>query len=398
MKLASGEQETQIQNKKQTLYPASHILPYGCAINFNFLDTSFTFGEFYKITNQIFNMKKTNYLSLIMFMLAFFLINPLFAQDKKKDEKKDDKKESDDKEGKDKKKKKEGKIKPYKDIITEEAVSDTGLFIVHKVADKYYFELTPTVIDKEILVVSRVSGFVKGLSFGGAGQKTRPQQVIRWQKKGDKILLRSVSYNSVASHDEPIYKSVRNNNFEPIVAAYDIKTFGGDSTTYVIEVNSLFTTDIPMIGALSSSQRKNFGVSSLDGKRSMIDYMKAFPKNVEVRHIMTYKGSKLPDNRLTNTLSVEMNQSFIELPEKPMQPRYYDARVAYFSIQQTNYSSDEHKAAKERFITKWNLKPKDMEAFKRGELVEPIEPIVYYLDPGTPEEWRPYLKQGVEDW
>ncbi len=227
--------------------------------------------------------------------------------------------------------------------------------------------------------------------------KSRPQQVIRFQKKGDKILLRSVSYNSVASEEDPVYKSVRNNNFEPVVQSFDISAYAQDSAA-VVDVTSFFTSDIPMIGPLTDRQRKNFKIKGLDKSRSLISSVKSYPKNVEVRHILTYNGDELPDNQRTGTLSLEMNQSIILLPEDPWMPRYHDERVGFFSVRQTDYSMDEQKAAEKRFITRWRLEPKDKEAYRRGELVEPVKPIVYYLDPGTPEKWAPYIKQGVEDW
>ena len=294
--------------------------------------------------------------------------------------------------------KKKSKFKDYSEIITDEAVSQEGLFGVHKVDDKYYFELDNDLLEKEILVVSRIAGYVKNLSFGGAGMKSRPQQVIRWQRHEDKILLRSVSYTSVANPDEPIYQSVKNNNFEPIIRTFDIKTIAEDSSSVVVDVTNLFTSDVPMIGALMDYQRKRFGIRNLDAKRTFINYMKAFPNNVEVRHILTYNGTDLPDNGLTQSLSLEMNQSFILLPEEPMQPRLADSRVGYFSVNQVDYSLNEQKAGTRTYITKWRLEPKDPEAYARGELVEPIKPIVYYVDPGTPEKWRPFIKQGVEDW
>jgi hypothetical protein len=293
--------------------------------------------------------------------------------------------------------KKEEKKDPYEKLI-EDAEVQEGLFTVINKDGKTYFEIPEDLLEREILIVSRISGFVKGLNFGGAGTKSRPQQVIRWQKHGKKLLLRSVSYNSVASEEDPVYQSVKNNNFEPIIAAFDIKAMGEDSTSAVADVTSMFTTDIPMIGAMYDRQRKSFGIKGLDKARSMVMYTKAFPKNVEVRHVLTYRGSSLPDNQLTGTLSVEMNQSFIILPDDPMQPRYYDPRVSYFSIAQTNYSLDAQRAETQRFITRWRLEPKDMEAWKRGELVEVKKPIIYYIDPATPEQWAPYIKQGVDDW
>ena len=294
--------------------------------------------------------------------------------------------------------KKNGKFKPYSEVITEAAVTDSGLIVVHNVDDTYYFEFPFDLLEKELLVVSRITGHVKNLNFGGAGMKTRPQQVVRWQRLGSKVLLRSVSYNSVADFDQPVYQSVRNNNFEPVVMTFDITAFNTDSTALVFDVGALFTTDVEMIGALSKTQRKDFEIKSLDGKRSFITSAKSFPQNVEIRHILTYSGSKLPDNAVTNTLSVGMNQSFIMLPETPMQARYYDSRVGYFSVEQTNYSLDEQRAAKQRFITRWRLVPSNLAAFRRGELVDPVKPITYYVDSATPEKWRPYIKQGIEDW
>ncbi len=289
-------------------------------------------------------------------------------------------------------------IKAYSDVITKDAITDQGLFTTHKIEDKYYFEIADSLLQREILVVSRISGTIQNFNFGGAGMKARGQQVWRWQKKDNKLLIRAVSHNSVADEEKPIYESVRNNNFEPIIHSFDIKAISDDSSRYVVEVNSLFTTDIPMIGPLNANQRRNFGVRSLDKSRSLIEGMKSFPLNTEVRHILTYNATQLPSNRNTNSLSIEMNQSLVLLPKEPMMARLHDRRVGFFSVAQIDYGADEQKATRKQYITRWRLEPKDPAAFSRGELVEPIKQIVYYIDPATPIKWRPYLKQGVEDW
>lgn len=331
-------------------------------------------------------------ISVFLVLLAFSGEAQIFKKKKKVEEKVEEVKPK-------KEKKKDGKIKAFDEVITEDAISDDGLWGVHKVVDKHYFEIGDSVLEKEILVVSRIKGFVKNLNFGGAGVKSRPQQVIRWQKKDHKILLRSVSHNSVASEELPIYESVRNNNFEPIIQIFDIKAYSADSTGYVIEVDGLFNSDIDMIGAMYPFQERRFGIKGVDKNRSFISSTKAFPTNVEVSHVLTYRGGdQIPDNRLTSTLSVEMNQSFIVLPEEPMQSRHYDPRIGYFSIQQTDYGSDEQKAFTNRYITKWRLEPEDEEAYARGELVKPKKQIVYYIDPATPKKWVPYIKAGVTDW
>lgn len=289
-------------------------------------------------------------------------------------------------------------IQTFDSFKKEEMQVDEGLFTIYQNKDKFYFEIPEALLEREILIVSRIAGIVDGFSFGGAGMKSRDQQVIRWQRMNDKLLLRSVLYNNVASMEKPIYTAVRNNNFEPIVATFKIKAYNADTTGLIIEANSLFEKDVPMIGGVSDGQRKRFKVKGLDASRSMITSMRAFPENVEVRHILTYKADELPSGSPVDVLSLEMNQSMIMLPEKPMRPRMFDERVGYFRVRQIDYGLDEQKAAERTYITRWRLEPKDPEAFKRGELVEPIKPIVYYIDPGTPTEWRKYLKQGVEDW
>lgn len=288
--------------------------------------------------------------------------------------------------------------KPYSEVITGVAQTDEGLFTIHKVDDKYYYEIPDSTLGREMLLVSRIAATPQDLSFGGAGMKARSQQVIRWQQKEDKILIRHVSHESIADPEEPVYESVKNNNFEPVVYSFDIETIGEDSVTKVIDVTEFFTSDVPLISGLSDNQRSRFQVRRLDSGRSFIDTVRSYPKNVEVRHILSYEANNPPDFDASGTISLEMNQSMILLPEEQMEKRLVDERIGYFSINQVQYGGNVHKADEKHFVTRYKLIPKDKEAYLRGELVEPEEPIVYYVDPATPEIWRPYLKKGIEDW
>lgn len=292
----------------------------------------------------------------------------------------------------------ESDFKSYSKVITDEAQTDEGLFDVHKVDGDYYYEIPDSLLNRELLLVSRISGTTQNLSFGGAGMKARSQQVVRWQRKDDKILLRHVSYESVADPDQPVYKSVQNNNFEPVVYTFDIETIGEEEKTKVIEVTDFFTSDVDLISGLDSGQRQQFKVRRLDDERSMIDSVRSYPRNIEVRHILTYDAQNPPDDEATNTISLEMNQSMILLPEEKMDRRTVDQRVGYFNIEQYDYGEKAQKAAQFEYITRWELIPKDKEAYLNGELVEPKEPLVYYIDSATPPRWRKYLIQGVEDW
>jgi hypothetical protein len=139
-------------------------------------------------------------------------------------------------------------------------------------------------------------------------------------------------------------------------------------------------------------------VRNLDASRSFLNKISSYPENIEVVQDFTYNASNPPSAARTGSISLQMNQSMILLPETPMQPRLHDPRVGWFTVSQYDYGSEELKSDRKTYIRRWRLEPKDPEAYARGELVEPIKPIVYYLDPGTPEKLRKYIKQGVEDW
>jgi hypothetical protein len=295
--------------------------------------------------------------------------------------------------------KKSSPFKKYNEIITDEAHSQTGLFAVHKIGEKNYYEVPFSMLNKDMLLVSSISKIADGLGGGyvNAGS-TMNEQVIRWSRFQNSIHLRSISFSHIASDTLPIYQSVVANNYDPIIAAFTIEAFNGDSTAALIEVSDLFLSDNPAISGMSESMRKEYKVKNLDKKRSFISRMDTYPKNIEVRHDMTFIATEPPSNSRSGTISMEMSQSMYLLPEKPMQPRLYDKRVGWFTIRQIDYGSEALKSDEKTYIRRWRLEPKDPAAYSRGELVEPVKPIIYYLDPATPDKWRPFFRQGIEDW
>lgn len=292
-----------------------------------------------------------------------------------------------------KKEEKKDGPQPYDKVITAKAATDQGVFAVHKVDDKYYYEIPANMFGKEFLNVTRIAKTAENIGYGGEEVN---EQVLRWQRKGDKVYLRMVSYNNVASDSLPIVTSVRNSNFEPIVYGFDVKAYGKDSSA-VVEVTPMLTKDVPAFG-LDDRRRKQYKVTAVDAERTFVESIKSYPINIEARNVITYKAGEAPSNSDVGSISLEINNSMVLLPEKPMMPRIMDRRAGYFGIRHTDYGMDEQKATERAYIARWRLEPKDPEAYKRGELVEPVKPIVYYIDPATPEKWRPYLKQGVEDW
>lgn len=321
---------------------------------------------------------KKNY---ILFMLLTFLAFSLQGQSKKS------KNES-----------KEKKEKTFDDIIGKDAKSDEGLFNIHEVKDKFYYEIPDTLLGKEMLMVTRIAKTANGLGFGGGKQNT---QVVRWVKKRNNIILRIVSYENVAADSLPIHEAVNNSNFEPIIASFAIEAKGKDSLkpSTLIEVTKLFTNDVKTLG-ISNRYKKRYKISSVDTKRSYIESLKAYPLNIEARHVKTYKSSAPPSNGSLQAFSVEINNSMILLPETPMKRRYFDRRVGWFARSQVDYGLAAQESKSVTYLDRWRLevKEEDKEKFAKGELVEPKKPIVYYIDRATPEQWRPYIKQGIEDW
>ena len=285
-------------------------------------------------------------------------------------------------------------MRAYSEVITDEAVTDEGLFDIHRIGETLFYEIPVRRLGEEMLLLSRVARAPDGAGYGGSKTNT---SVVRWERSGDRVLLRLVSYENVADSTQPIARAVRNSNFEPVIQAFDIEAMSPDSAGVVIDVTDLFTTDVPMLG-LPSFRRQAYGVRRLDTDRTFVEWAQSFPTNIEVRRVLTYEATEAPSNAATNTLSAEMHHSMLVLPEDPMQPRLCDPRVGFFDVEQVDYGLDTQRATERCYITRWRLEPSDPAAYARGETVDPVEPIVYYIDPATPEKWRPWLKMGVEDW
>ncbi len=285
-------------------------------------------------------------------------------------------------------------IEPYDEVITEEAVTDSGLFVTHLVDGDLHYEIPRSELDRPKLWVSRIARAQQGAGFGGLKTSSR---VVRWTyRPGDqKVLLRDVSYEVVADSTTSVYRSVRNSSFEPVIMAFDVKTFGPDSAL-VVEVTDLFTSDVPEF-----SPKELINAASLDGDRSFLEEVLAFPDNVDVRALLTFRpkpdaeeGGFFIQGTDAETISLVMHHSMVRLPEDPMEPRLADDRVGFFEVRQYDYSLPEHESAQRRMITRWRL------ACPEGETppCEPVEPIVFYVGPGTPEKWKPYIRAGIEDW
>ena len=262
--------------------------------------------------------------------------------------------------------------------------------------NKLYFEISKNLLGRELLVVTRLAQLPGDYAgYLNAGSKTA-EHVVQFEKHAKKILLKEVSFTNISDEEDPISLSVAVNNFKPILGAFDIKN--SEDNRYLIDVSGYFMSDSPGFNIIRSYEKDNYKMGGVDKKRSFIDSARSFPRNTEILHTLTFSVNKAPRGNRTKTFSFQINHSIIALPDDPMPVRYEDERVGWFTLNKINYSSEKLKSDSYNIVRKWRLEPSDIDAYNRGELVEPIKPIVYYLDPGTPMKWRKYFKMGIEDW
>ncbi|HEV8144993.1 MAG TPA: zinc-dependent metalloprotease [Bryobacteraceae bacterium] len=291
---------------------------------------------------------------------------------------------------------------PYDRVITKDAKTSKGMFTVHQVKERYYFEIPKGELNKELLWNTQISKTTLGAGYGG-GQLV--DRVVRWDLRGNRVLLLDVNFGLTADPTQPIAIAVKAANNDAIIMTFPVAAFAKDGSP-VIEVSRLFTGDLPEFSA-----RQRLGATAVDASRTFVDRISPYPQNVESEVTVTYTrtaggaaqpgggrgpgGGGLGSGQMRpGSATVVLHHSMVRLPEKPMMPRRFDERVGYFTTSRMDYSMNEYKAERARYIARWRLEKKDPSA----AISEPVKPIVYYIDAATPKKWVPWLKKGVEDW
>lgn len=300
-------------------------------------------------------------------------------------------------------------LKPYAQVITPKAKSSFGFLTVHKVDNNYFFEIPDSMLNRDILIVNRISKAPTSRQKSRVGYPgdILGSKVIRFENKDNKrILVREYSYRERSENKDGMFQSVRNSNTQPIVANFGIETIKKDSLTrnYVINVSVFLQKENPLF-SFDADSKEYIGLLNMVGEGTYIDTLKAFPKNIEISTTVTYQSKKgmsnvgfLETGSPRIPLTYELNSSMVLLPEVPMKARLFDPRVGYFTVGYTDFDSNPQGIEYKKLITRWRLEPKNEAAYLRGELVEPKKPITIYIDPATPKKWVSYLIQGVNDW
>ncbi|MBT8405692.1 MAG: zinc-dependent metalloprotease [Gemmatimonadetes bacterium] len=282
---------------------------------------------------------------------------------------------------------------PYDEVVPSSASTDEGLFDVHRVGDQLMFEIPDSLLGRDMIIMSRYHRVQQGLTNVGANMT--PNVVVRWERRMDRILMRAVTHSTTADPEDNVSIAVENQSFASILASLQIEARGDGSS--VVDVTDLYMGDTPAF-TLPASQRQRMAVRRYAADRSWLEWSRSFPINVEVRVVQTYDAGQPPSAQRGGAVSFEVNHSMVLLPEEPMKPRLYDERVGFISIAQTDYSRDFDGVRAQRYAVRYRLEPSDTAAFRRGELVEPVNPWVWYIDPATPEEWIPYVEAGILEW
>jgi hypothetical protein len=283
-----------------------------------------------------------------------------------------------------------GGPRPFASVITSEARTDDGIFKVHRVGETIYYEIPRSELGKDFLWVTRIKRTTLGAGFGGQGVNDR---IVRWEQQGtNRIFLKLVNYDLVADPEKPIAQAVADANNPAILRAFNVAAVSPVGNL-VIDVTSLFTTDVPEF-----SVRQSIGARGMDQSRSYIEKVVSFPENINVQVTQTFLGSPDPTGRgrgmRGSTGTVVTYHSMIRLPDTPMMPRLVDERVGYFATWQYDFGREENRAVERAFILRHRLEKKDVEA----AVSDPVKPIVFYVDPATPARFVPWVRKGIEDW
>ncbi len=288
---------------------------------------------------------------------------------------------------------KSGEPKKYDEVITKEAKTQSGVFAVHEIKEKLYFEIPQDALGRLMLWRAEVAKGPGGNSWGGRGLG---DAVLKWERRGNKIYLWKVGF-AKRGDGKAVQAAVEAASTDSIIAVFNVEAEGKDRSA-VIEVTQVYLSGLPDLSVTQAAG----GGGSIDTSRSYLDKVKAFPTNVEVSTLLTFRGgggggspfSPPGGSRGNQSVTALVHQSLAMLPEEPMRGRYFDPRVGYFTEEFQDYADKKPWTVTKEFITRFRLEKKDPKA----EVSEPVNPIVFYLSNEIPEKWRPYLKKGVEDW
>jgi hypothetical protein len=289
--------------------------------------------------------------------------------------------------------------RPYAQVITSAFKSDDGIFKVHRgmigATDSVLFEIPKGELDKDFVWDVSIKKTTVGVGFGGQNVSSR---VVRWTKRGDRILLLGIDYSTTADPASEVAQAVAAANYPSIIRSLPVWAYGPNGEA-VIDATAFF-----MEGVTEFQARGAVGGRGLAADRSFLERAISFPDNINVESTLTFTGNEnaggggrggggTPGMRGASG-TIVVHHSIMKLPEQPLMQRHFDARVGYVAEAVTDFGTDEHRSVNEQIITRFRLEKKDPAA----AMSEPVKPIVFYVDPATPAKYVAAVKRGIESW
>jgi len=291
-------------------------------------------------------------------------------------------------------------VLPFDKVISGTLIKKPGLFTIYqsKELDTIYMEIPASLLGRDIMVVNRLKKSPAG-SGVFAGESLDENTIYFEPGANETLKMRLNEVIADADSSDMIYKAVLQSNNAPVVGSLPIKAYGKDSASYVVDLGKYLKEPAAISNAVDRSKLTSL-ISGKTFRDIEILTIASYPENLELVTRKNANGKPTKDKTMGAPISFENTTSFVLLPKVPMQRRFTDNRVGFFADYLTEFGDDQQRAVRRDFIVRWRLEPKpeDLEKYKRGELVEPAKPIVYYIDPATPKQWRKYLIQGVNDW
>ena len=294
-----------------------------------------------------------------------------------------------------KKKKTEKPISNYKRLTGRDSVEMHGVFNVIKKGDTIYYEIPTKLMGREFLVVNRLQRVPSELNESGVNKGINYEnQTVRfeWDKRQKRLIVRQQRITPEVPSSAAMAGSVKDNYIDPILANLKIEGMASDSSTVIVKVNDLYNGKENFLNDVFNNI--NLGTSPIANLSRIID-IKAFKNNVTATSELT---TTVHEGNSKVNVTVVVSSSLSLLPKYPMQGREEDARVGYFTTSNIQYNDYQNKVEPKNYITRWRLVPSDTAAYLRGELVEPVQPIMFYIDQAVPKHLRPYIKKGMTDW
>ena len=278
----------------------------------------------------------------------------------------------------------------------------SNFITLHKVDGKLYFEIPMKYLGREMLFASTLTS-TSSNDFCDVGYKQNDPLHVRFTKIDSTIYLNEVNAFVTSNPKEPsLQKAIDKNFADAVLYSYKIAAYTPDSTAVVIDVTPIFTTDMKEFAFLPTTIMGLIQLNSTFNKDGVaLGEVKAFDDNLSVKSMLSYKVSLkfMSFSFLDNmSLTATVTRSLLLLPEEKMRPRISDSRVGIFITSKQHVSTEKDGIQNYTLANRWRMEPKDMAAFQRGELVEPVKPIVFYIDDAFPELWKQPIKEGTLRW